>query len=319
MKNRVLVTAIGTAASTTIIKELRKTDQYYIIGADMANKNEIATSLDVDEYYKFPPSIGEEYIPFALDFCDKHDIKYYYAIIDNEVVNLTKNKEKFKEIGTKLCLPDYEFTFLCHYKDLFYSWLKENFPNVAINGYSDLSEITQDSYPLFIKPFEGAASRGCRKIDNHNELLSILTLEELGKTVLVQDFVEGDLITVDYLRNRATGQTLQIQRREILRNSDGCGIAVEIINDEELRSICDDIMRKLDLNGVVNIEFFKTKKGFKLIEINPRHSAGTVYSCMAGGDTVLNAINIAEEKPCIIGDIEYGSHYAKRYEAYRTE
>ena len=70
----VLVTAIGTATSTAVVKELRKRGGFYILGADINNRNEIATSLEVDEFYRFPYSTGEDYIPFALDFCREHQI-----------------------------------------------------------------------------------------------------------------------------------------------------------------------------------------------------------------------------------------------------
>lgn len=318
MTKNVLVTAIGTAASTTIVKELKKAQQFHIIGADMAERTQVATSLDVDEYFQFPPSVNEDYIPFALNFCKEHQVDYYFAIIDDEVMNIIKNRDSFESCGTKLCLPEYEFAKKCHYKEFFSEWIQENFPEIAIREYRDLTEIRNAKYPLFIKPHEGAASRGCRKAENYESLISMVDAEDIGRNILVQDCIEGTIITVDYIRNRKTGQTLQIQRKEILRNTDGCGIAVEIISNPALYQICELLMEKLDLNGVVNIEFFETKEGYRIIEINPRHSAGTVYSCMAGGDTVLNAVYIADGQPCVFGNIDVGAHFAKRYEAYRT-
>ena len=319
MKPVVLVTAIGTAASTTIIKELSKTGKYHIIGADMAERNQVATSLDVAEYYQFPPSIGEEYIPFALNFCREHQVEYYFAIIDDEVVNLAKNRERFLRFGTKLCIPDYEFVAKCHYKDAFLDWISKSAPEIAIKQYTNFEDLKTAEYPLFTKPSEGAASRGCKRVDSYEELISTVSASDLGKTVLVQDFVKGDFITVDCISNRKTGQRQLIPRKECLRNTDGCGIAVEIFYDHELETICFSLLDELDLNGVVNIEFFHTETGYKIVEINPRHSAGTVYSCMAGGDTVLNAIRIVDGAPCVFGDVEFGAHFAKRYEAYRMD
>ena len=70
-KSVVLVTAIGTAAATTVVCELRKTGQYYIIGADINSKVEIATSREVDELYVFPSSVCEfeTYLVFVMSFC----------------------------------------------------------------------------------------------------------------------------------------------------------------------------------------------------------------------------------------------------------
>lgn len=317
MMKTVLVTAIGTATATAVIRELKKTGGYHIIGADINPQDQIATSLDVDEFYQFPYSTGEDYIPFALKFCEEHHVDYYYAVIDKEVVNLAKNREKFTAIGTKLCVPNYEFVKICHYKDVFGEWIKEQLPMIAVRQYHSFDEAKDAEYPLFIKPIEGVASTGCRKIDSYEELTASVRAEDVGKTLLLQDYISGNNITVDCVRNRLSGQQIQIQRRELLRNSNGCGIAVEIFRDAALEQICDKLMQLMDLNGVVNMEFFETDSGFKIIEINPRFSAGTIYSCMAGVNTVLNAKQIADGESCEFGEVEVGAHFAERYEAYR--
>lgn len=315
----VLVTAIGTVTSTAVVKALRKAGGFYIIGADTNNQNEIATSLDVNEFYQFPYSVEEDYISFALAFCKEHHINYYYAVIDKEVVNISKNRDRFSNIGTKLCTVNYEFARACHFKEEFGKWVTRNLPEIAIREYKSLEESKEAIYPLFIKPNEGVASTGCVRVDSYKELASRVKADEIGKTILVQDYITGTNITVDCVRCKKTGQKIQIQRRELIRNSNGCGIAVKIIHDEKLEKICDALIEELDLNGVVNIEFFDTGKEYKIIEINPRFSAGTVYSCMAGVDTVLNAMRIADGEECVFGEIAVGAHFAERYEAYRMD
>lgn len=109
----------------------------------------------------------------------------------------------------------------------------------------------------------------------------------------------------------------QVQRTEHLRNSSGCGIAVEIIDDQQLHCICDELMQRLQLNGVVNAEFFRTETGYKIIEVNPRFSAGTSFSCMAGCNTVMSALRIAQKKDCSFAEVISGQHFAKKYETYR--
>ena len=236
----VLVTAIGTATSTAVVKELRKRGGFYILGADINNRNEIATSLEVDEFYRFPYSTGEDYIPFALDFCREHRVDYYYAVIDKEVVNLAKNRERFAEIGTKLCVVNYEFAKVCHFKNTFGAWVRERIPEIAIAEYSSLEEARAAAFPLFVKPCEGVASTGCRKLESVSELEAFVKAEEVGAQVLIQDYISGRNVTVDCVRNRKTGQKAQIQRRELLRNANGCGIAVEIFRDEALEKMKEE-------------------------------------------------------------------------------
>lgn len=314
-----LVTAIGTVTATAVVRRLKALGGYHIIGADINARHEIATSLDVDEYHRFPLAVSEDYIPFALDFCKAHSVDYYYAVIDREVVNLARNRERFEAVGTRLCVVNREFAEACHFKDAFGRWVTRNMPEIAIRSYESLDEARDAVFPLFIKPVEGVGSSGCRRIDSLEALVTAVDADDIGRRVLVQDFVEGKNITVDCVRNRKTGQVRQIQRRELLRNANGCGIAVEIFHDPELERICGRLMEELDLNGVCNMEFFDTPKGYRIIEINPRFSAGTLYTCMAGVDTVLNAMRIADGDPCEFGEVAVGAHFAERYEPYRMD
>lgn len=319
MKPVILVTAIGTITSTTIVRELKKTGAYHLIGADINERDAIATALDVEEYHTFPLATTNDYLPFILEFCEEHRVDYYYASIDREVALLSGHRDRFEAIGTKLCIPNASLVELCHYKNRFAAWIGERFPAIAIRSYERMEDALNAHFPLFVKPVEGVASSGCRRIDDAEMLKASVRQEQIGTELLVQDCVEGDVITVDCLRNKSTGQKTQIQRRELLRNANGCGIAVEIIEKEDLKTICDDLMEALDLNGMINMEFFETGDGYRIIEINPRFSAGSVFSCMAGVNTVLNALRIADGLPCEFGEAAIGARFAERYEAYRMD
>ena len=159
-------------------------------------------------------------------------------------------------------------------------------------------------------PFENL-----NKISSRSELESRVVLREIGKSIIAQEFLTGKIATVDIIRNAKTGQTVTVPRYELLRNPNGCGIAVQTFSDEKLQDICSRLAEKLALNGVVNAEFFCTEKGWRIIEINPRFSAGTEYSCLAGANVVLNAAAIADGRECT-ANVTYGRHYAKRYETY---
>lgn len=315
---RVLVTAIGTMNCTTIIRELKKADEdFYILGADIYPKRFIANSNGVDEFYQFPKVLEdrEYYASFVLNFCKEHGVQVLYCVIDEEVQVLAQHREEFLHAGVTLCVADTSTIVTCHDKILFDEWMKNNFPQYHIPSYTS-SSAGDISFPVFIKPREGRASIGCRMIRNAAELYGV---EDLWHDYLVQQYIEcGNIISVDVVRNRKTGQIGIIQKKEHLRNANGCGIAVEIVDIEEISSACKSIAGKLDTDGVVNYEFFLTEDGPKLIEINPRLPAGIEYSCMAGMNVVLNALWIARGGHCEFSPVRIGSFYAKRYETYET-
>lgn len=321
MKPVVLITAIGTVTASAIVTELKKTGDYYLIGADINREKEIATSLDVDEYHVFPYASDDGYLSFVLDFCREHKVAYYYAVVDKEVVKISKARQEFLDMGTRLCVANYEYCRICHFKNVFNQWIREHMPAIGIKTYESPDELEENAFPVFVKPVEGVSSAGCKTVDSLEALRNVVPEHLFNKEMIVQEFVQGEVITVDLIRNRATEQKAQIQRRELLRNANGCGIAVEIVRLSELEQICNELMEKLNLNGVSNAEFFCIKKEdgsfqFKIIEINPRFSAGSRYSCMAGINTVLNAKYIADGTTCSFGKAAVGKHFAERYEAY---
>lgn len=314
-KTKVLITALGTVCSATIVSELRKfSESFYIYGADINKPSSVVTSKDVDEFHTFPSAVDDPdyYLHYVLDFCKKNNIEYLYAIIDEEVLNLTSHRFLFENIGTKLCLTDSETVKICHFKNAFYKWLEKYFSQYLIKTYTSMDECIDISFPLFIKPIEGRASIGCRKITNVDELKTV-NFEKF----VVQEFVRGDVIVVDVIRSRAFNEIQVSQRQEVLRNGSGSGIAVKTVNYQELNDLAIEIATKLDLEGVISIELFKIEDGnFKIIEINPRLPAGTSYSCMAGCNTVVNMLKISQGSALIPCSNRIDCYFARRYETY---
>lgn len=318
MATKVLVTAIGTMNCTTIISELKKAgEEFYILGADINPRHCIANSIEVDEYYQFPSVLKnrEDYALFVINFCKEHCVDVLYCVVDEEVEILAKHRMDFEAIDVKLCLANTDAIVTCHNKDLFADWSEKFIPEYCIKRYKTYSEVKDDDFPVFIKPIEGRASIGCKQINTRAELQ---LYAETWSDYVVQQCIVGDIIAVDIVRNRKTGQVEIAQRIELLRNSNGCGIAVEIVNNPDVRKACLTIAEELNLNGVVNTEFFITDDGPKIIEVNPRLPAGIAYSCMAGLDVVMNALRISRGEECKFTPIKIGAHYAKRYETYET-
>ena len=318
-QTRVLITAIGTMNCTTIISELKKAEEvFYVIGADINGKYSIANSNEVDEFFQFPSVLHdrEGYVQYLLNFCKEHNVEVFFCVVDEEVEVVAKHKEDFNAIGITLCLANIDAIITCHNKNLFAEWSEKNIAKYCIKRYENITDVNNDNFPIFIKPVEGRASIGCRKIENMEELWKYASVWD---NYIAQEYVTGEIVSVDIVRNRKTEQFEVVQKLELLRNSNGCGIAVEIVDIPEIRQLCCIIADIFNLNGVINAECFITNKGLKIIEINPRLPAGIEYSCMAGLDVVLNALRIARGEACIFKDIKIGAHYAKRYETYEIK
>lgn len=318
-RKRVLVTALGTMNCTTIVKELRKLPyNFYIIGADINTPQSIFTSTEVDEYHQFPKATEdrEAYFVFVKNFCIEHHVDVYFCVVDEEVETIALHREELNSLGITLCIPNTDAIVICHNKDKFAVWSEKNIPEYCIKRYCHFEDIGAEDFPLFIKPIEGRASIGCKKVENINELYEY---RDHWNNYIVQKFTTGTIVAADVVRCRKTSLTQICQRQELLRNSNGCGIAVRIIKNDEIDRACVRIAELLDLDGIVNIEFFINDYSIKIIEVNPRIPAGVAYSCLAGLNLISLAFDIANGKSVMkYAPLQLGAYYAKRYETYEV-
>lgn len=314
-KTSVLVTAIGTLTATCILKALKGMENLYLIGTDINERENIVSSMDVMEYYVFPSVIDdtESYYQYFRQFCVLHSIQYAFCVIDEEVLLLSDHRAELELLGVRVCIPNADAVRLCHFKDVFSRWMEQNYREYAIRSYRGIQDIRQ--YPVFIKPIEGRASIGCRRVETQDELLAFL-----DKDMLIQEYIQGRVIVADVFRSHTTGQYGCLLREELLRNGNGCGIAVVMIEDKRVSDFCESFAERICLNGVINIEFFVTDTYVKVIEVNPRFSAGTIYTCMSGLNIVKNALLIAQGLECEpVPEGYIGKRFARRYETYEME
>ena len=142
-------------------------------------------------------------------------------------------------------------------------------------------------YPCVAKPRDGRSSEGLYYLQSPEQLVMIKDLNRY----IFQKKIEGQVYTVDFVRDPKTGISYNIPREELLRTKNGAGIAVRIFHDSYLDSLASYIGEKLGIIGVVNMEFIRSKDNYYLIDINPRFSAGIAFSCMSGYDFVTAHLN----------------------------
>ncbi len=314
---RILVTALGTLNSTFIANFLKKTNNF-VIGTDINESFFIQASKEVDKFYKVSSVYNiEKYEKEIFDICKKENIEYIIPIIDEEVYYLSQNKDKFLSIGTKVCTPDSSCVDICRDKYKTFELIKKEIPQIYVKTHK-LSDYTNTGrYPFFIKPVSGRASMGCFKVTSpqcYDYVKSECTPED---EYLVQKFLEGKFITVDFINDINTGEFFAIPREELARNKNGCGTVVKIFKDAEIENTVKKIAEITKYNGVGNVEFILQNDKLNLIEINPRFSAGTEYSVRAGADLITDELNIID-KQNIKPDykIKYDTVFTRRYEAY---
>jgi carbamoyl-phosphate synthase large subunit len=310
----ILVTAIGSFSAEAVVSSLKKIKRGKIIGSDIHPRNWIATSGLVDSFHQIPIVYKKKlYIKTLLQICEEEKINFIIPLTDPEVDALSEYRTLFEEKNIKVCLSDQAVIRKCRNKYLFYTYFKNDKKVDLIPTYEfDKYESAQDKFPLIAKPKTGRSSEGVFKIENEIDY-NYVCQRISQKDYIIQPLLNGNIFTVDFVRNNFTGNCQAICRQELIRNATGAGLTVEVICKEKVDEATRHIGSKLKIHGCVNFEFIEHDEKFYLMDINPRFSAGVAFSILAGYDMVENHLN------CFTGrDVESKFEYphkiiAKKY------
>jgi predicted ATP-grasp superfamily ATP-dependent carboligase len=137
----------------------------------------------------------------------------------------------------------------------------------------------------------GAKQKAIR-VASRNELLRYLpAVAEHNTDFVLQREVAGgeDRIVSYHAYVRSSGETVaEFTGRKLRTEPRSCGMSayVEITRDEELLRLGRDVMRRLELHGVVKIDFKRDARSGELfmLEVNPRFNLWHLPGAIAGVD-----------------------------------
>lgn len=291
---KILVTSIGSYSADNAIKTLKE-NGYCIIGCDIYPKEWIANSLELDEFRQAPRiSNQEEYFNFIVNICKELKLDYILPLIDYEVDLLSEKKDwLYENFNVIVCTSNFESVKTCRNKYILPKKISnKNITNLIPTELLENLELERISYPSIIKPVSGRSSQGIKIINSIEELKNFILFNDV-EDYIIQPFIEGDIIVTDVIRNSTSEDIVSISRKELLRNSTGAGTTVEILLDNRFNEISSRLVKELNIEGTVCIEYVLTKNDeIYLLEINPRFSGGIVFSYMAGYDFIKNHLNV---------------------------
>ena len=273
--NRVLITAAGTTTAISVIKSLKKysNDECYIVTTDVNDEIDIAASLFADCFYRVSYAKENKYIYEILNICLKHEVEFVIPIMDEEVDVLSRNKSLFESKGVYICTSDNSIVNICNDKFLCSDTLRtcKGITPVYLN-YRLLN------FPMFMKPRFGVGSNDCHKVYNEEGMNNYL---RDGCEFIFQEILEGQQFVIDIFNDSAGKNIYSIPRKEIT-SKNGIGINVQVVHDSNIEKYGKMISETLGIVGVANIEVFIKSDNIYFIEINPRFSAGNIFTTICG-------------------------------------
>lgn len=304
-KIRVLVTAIGEAAvGGQILKALRLAETpYYIVGVDMSPLNLDYSKVDV--CYIVPAASNPAYIKKLREICLKEKISVLIPGSEPELIEISKKRDKFHEIGVTPIVGSKEMIELCSDKWRTYEFLKDNgfnYPKtVLVENERDVKDV--DFYPIIIKPAKSSSgSKNVFVAQNHAEASFFVDfLKRQSCIPLIQEYVGsydeeytvgvlalqgGQVFGSIALRKHLTGLNKKLGVRSYTEPRDlviSTGISQGEIRDFfQVRKDAEKIAEKLGVEGPINIQGRNTKNGLCTFEINPRFSGTTSVRALLG-------------------------------------
>jgi carbamoyl-phosphate synthase large subunit len=273
-----LVTGAGGAAAISIWKSLSADHELH-----MADIDPLATGLYLvppDRRLIIPRGDAPELVPVLHRACKERHIEALVPTVDVELAPLAAARDSFASIGVGLPISPVECLRTCRDKQLLMDAVRGKVPIPDSEPLTEVVAANVDSFPRFVKPREGAGSRGVARIDSRADL----DKQPKDGSLMLQEYLPGEEYSVDIYVSR-DGRVIAVVPRVRMKVDSGIAVASRTINAPEVSEAAVRTAEIIGIRGTANIQFKRSADGvFKLLEVNPRFPGTLPLTGAAGVD-----------------------------------
>jgi predicted ATP-grasp superfamily ATP-dependent carboligase len=238
---------------------------------------------------------------------NKYDV-FLPLMSENLLLELAKRKDDFEQY-TRLALPSFEQLSILNNKakvSLLLEELALPRPKTYFveSGSALDSIVTENGFPLIIKPYRGEGAKGVKLINEQKELES--AYNEITKNfgpALIQQFITGIKHTAVFLLNKDSEVRRFFVHRAIREFpvSGGPTCFLESVRYEPIYEYGLKLLKQAKFTGLAAMEFIIDSKDGKpkVIDVNPRFYGPLQCAISAGVDLPFDVYNMTMN-----GDIE---------------
>lgn len=321
----VLVTCAGSGVGQSVIDSLNKASGHTLIGCDMV-KN-VYARLYCHKFETVPGIYTDEYLPFLIKLCAKHNVDVVVPGHDYELLLFSRNKKMFDDAGLKVLVSHSNLIEISRDKQLWFEYFGSRgcniVPTVMLKEFR--KNVDKSFFPGIVKPAGGSASQGISIVHKPEDI------EGLDENLIIQPYLfpdkedpnyasvvkaveNGRFIQASEISIQVTfNQQSEVKGLFISKNSLKNGVPVTIEPYENSSfSHLDEIMKVIEVCkqekvvGPVNIQGRLTGNELCFFEMNMRFTGITGNRSQFGFNEVHYLVQDILGKPT--GDLAVTTH-----------
>lgn len=280
----VLFTCIGRRVS--LLNSFRKAAKKLKINASFfgTDTTQLTPALQLcDKAFLVKPIKHVGYIRQLLSIVKTNKVKLLVPTVDLDLKILAQNKKKFAAMGCCVIISAPDVVDICQDKRKTYRFLRRNgFDTPVTLSVRSALEKKKLTWPCFLKPWDGYASRGNAVVNNRKELLFFASRIP---NPICQEFITGTEYTCDVyvdfsmkVRCVVPRERIEVRAGEVSKG--------QIVKHPAIMKQAAELVETLGAGpGVITLQLFLTGDDkVKFIEINPRFGGGIPLSIRAGAN-----------------------------------
>jgi len=249
-----------------------------------ADKTALSPALKLcDKGFVVKPIEDRSYIRELLAIVKANSVKLLIPTVDLDLKVLSRNKQRFAELGCCVLVSSPRVVDICQDKRKTYRFLVENgFDTPVTMSVRAALSGRKLSWPCFVKPWDGYASKGNAVVRNREELR--LFAKRIPNAIC-QEYVRAVEHTCDVYVDFAMKVRCVVPRKRIEVRAGEVSKA-QIVKHPAIMSRTARLVEQLGAGpGVVTLQLFLTGDGLvRFIEINPRFGGGVPLAIKAGAN-----------------------------------
>jgi carbamoyl-phosphate synthase large subunit len=270
-----------------------------------------------DAAFLVPDVASPDYVPALLDLCQKEEVTALLSFFDPDVDVLSRQRDRFREIGVVPVLPDARVSTIGLDKLETFRFLREHglpTPETFADLPSALAALRGGrlSFPVVVKARFGFASQNLFFARDDAELVAFFAR---APDMIVQEQLPGQEHSLDVLNDLSGRRVVSaVVKRKVMMRAGETDQAVTVEHAAAL-DLAERLGRALGHVGPLDVDIFVDGDAVFVLELNPRFGGAYAVSHLAGADFPRKIVDMlrGREVPSDVGRYRVGVRMMKDY------